>query len=98
MPRKPVSTKSAPRASTGAKPKAVVQAVKPTAAPVKSKTATNPAPKTATNPATKTPISAAPSTEQISKRAYEIWMRKGRPLGQDTQNWLEAEAELKASR
>lgn len=91
MPRKPVSTKRAPRASTGAKPKAVVQAVKPTAAPAKP----NPAPKAA---AGKTPISAAPSTEQISKRAYEIWLRKGRPLGQDTQNWLEAEAELKTQR
>lgn len=96
MPRKPVSTtKSAPRASTGAKPKAAAQAVKPTAAPAKSKPVTTKAP---AKPAAKVPISAAPSTEQISKRAYEIWLRKGRPLGQDTQNWLEAEAELKAKR
>ena len=96
MPRKPVSTtKSAPRASTAAaKPKAVVQPVKPTAAAVKSK----PTAKTPAKPVAKVPISAAPSTEQISKRAYEIWLRKGRPLGQDTQNWLEAEAELKTRR
>lgn len=94
MPRKPVSTKSAPRASTGTKPKAVAQAVKPTAAPAKSKPVT----KVPAKPAAKVPISAAPSTEQISKRAYEIWLSKGRPLGQDTQNWLEAEAELKAKR
>lgn len=89
MSRKPVSTKSAPRASTSAKPKAVVQPVKP-AAPTKSK------PKPKSKPAGKPTISAAPTTEQISVRAYEIWLRKGRPLGQDTQNWLEAEAQLKA--
>ncbi len=43
------------------------------------------------------PTSTPPSKEQIDIRAYEIWLRKGRPLGQDTQNWFEAEAELKAS-
>lgn len=95
MSRKPVSTKSAPRASTGVKPKAEVSSVKPATAPAKPK----PTPKPTANPAAgKTPISAAPSTEQISKRAYAIWLRKGRPLGQDAQNWLEAEAELKTKR
>jgi Protein of unknown function (DUF2934) len=42
-------------------------------------------------------VGQAPSLEQISVRAYEIWLRKGRPLGQDQRNWLEAEAELKAN-
>ena len=43
----------------------------------------------------KTVSLAAPSIEQISVRAYEIWLRKGRPIGRDQDNWLEAEAELK---
>ena len=32
--------------------------------------------------------------ETISSRAYEIWLRKGCPRGQDQENWLEAEHEL----
>ena len=41
---------------------------------------------------------AAPATlthEQIAKRAQQIWEKKGRPVGQDEINWLEAEAQLK---
>ena len=34
--------------------------------------------------------------EQVAARAAAIWDRKGRPHGQDHQNWLEAEAELRA--
>lgn len=34
--------------------------------------------------------------EKISARAYEIWVRKGRPHGKDFENWIEAEAELRA--
>lgn len=34
--------------------------------------------------------------DKITQRAYEIWVRKGRPEGQDEQNWTEAEAELRA--
>ena len=33
--------------------------------------------------------------DQIAQRAYEIWLAKGRPPGQEEQNWHEAEAELK---
>lgn len=91
MSRKIVSTKSAPRTTTGTKP----QAVKPTAAPSQARPATVAPAQPATG---RTAISAAPSTEQIGVRAYEIWLRKGRPLGQDTQNWLEAEAELRTKR
>lgn len=39
--------------------------------------------------------SAMPSHEQIAKRAYEKWVKRGRPNGQHLQDWLEAEAELK---
>jgi hypothetical protein len=44
---------------------------------------------------------AAPSPvkitrEQIAKRAHEIWVKNGCKHGQDEQNWLEAERQLKA--
>ncbi len=35
-----------------------------------------------------------PGFEEISARAYDIWVRKGRPSGQDETNWIEAEKEL----
>ena len=34
--------------------------------------------------------------EQIAKRAYEKWVKRGRPHGSDMQDWMEAEAELRA--
>jgi hypothetical protein len=34
--------------------------------------------------------------EKIAGRAFEIWVRKGRPCGTSEQDWLEAEVELKA--
>ena len=34
--------------------------------------------------------------EKVAARAYEIWLRKGKPPGTEVQNWLEAEAELRA--
>ena len=49
-----------------------------------------------------TPPLAQPATpvkvphEAIAMRAYEKWCRKGRPHGSQHQDWLEAEAELKA--
>jgi len=33
--------------------------------------------------------------DQIAKRAQQIWEKKGRPVGQDERNWLEAEAQLR---
>ncbi len=52
------------------------------------------------------PASATPSTEapveagaavphtQIAERAFLIWLAKGRPHGQDLENWYEAEDQL----
>ena len=40
------------------------------------------------------PVSFPP--EKIASRAYEIWVRRGKPLHAELQNWLDAEAELKA--
>jgi hypothetical protein len=34
--------------------------------------------------------------EKIAMRAYERWVKKGRPQGSQVQDWLEAEAELKS--
>ena len=35
-----------------------------------------------------------PAHDQIAKRAYEIWIAKGRPAGRDLENWQQAEREL----
>jgi len=40
--------------------------------------------------------SAKLTHEQIAKRAEAIWIQKGCQLGQDEQNWREAEAQLRA--
>jgi hypothetical protein len=40
-------------------------------------------------------LKAVPSRPQIAERATAIWRTKGCPRGQDVQNWLEAEAQLK---
>ena len=34
--------------------------------------------------------------EKIAMRAYEKWVKKGRPHGSHEQDWVEAETELKA--
>jgi hypothetical protein len=33
--------------------------------------------------------------DKIAQRAYEKWVKRGRPNGSNEQDWLEAEAELK---
>ena len=50
-----------------------------------------------------TPPQAQPSTsqvkiphEKIAMRAYEKWVKRGQPQGTDVQDWMEAEAELRA--
>ena len=43
------------------------------------------------------PPSASPLVlprDKIAQRAFEIWVRKGRPFGTSDHDWLEAEAEL----
>jgi hypothetical protein len=34
--------------------------------------------------------------EKIAMRAFEKWCKRGQPQGTDLQDWLEAEAELRA--
>jgi Protein of unknown function (DUF2934) len=33
---------------------------------------------------------------QIAARAYELWQERGRPIGSDQEDWLQAERELKS--
>lgn len=42
------------------------------------------------------PPATGPTYEQIAQRAEAIWHKRGRPAGQDEQNWHEAEAQLRA--
>jgi hypothetical protein len=46
-------------------------------------------------PTTSTPSVKVPH-EKIAMRAYEKWCKRGRPSGSQQQDWLEAEAELRA--
>jgi hypothetical protein len=50
----------------------------------------------ATMPTTASPLAAAPSHEAIARRAYLKWQARGCRGGAALQDWLEAEAELKA--
>lgn len=43
-------------------------------------------------------MSSSASADAISRRAYEIWEREGRPEGCDLRHWLEAEQELGGDR
>jgi len=49
----------------------------------------------ATSQPTATPHLMVPH-DKIAMRAYERWIKKGKPQGTHVQDWLEAEAELKA--
>jgi Protein of unknown function (DUF2934) len=42
--------------------------------------------------------SIALTHDEIAARAQQIYEKKGRPQGRDTENWLEAEAELRRER
>jgi hypothetical protein len=38
----------------------------------------------------------APTREQIAKRAFEIYMGRGQTAGRETEDWAQAERELRA--
>lgn len=44
-----------------------------------------------------TDSNSTPTHEQISRRAYEIFIERGQPAGQDLAHWLEAEKQLRAT-
>ena len=58
-----------------------------------SRTVTPPQAQPITQPGT--PILKIPH-EKIAMRAYENWVKRGRQMGSPEQDWLEAEAELRA--
>jgi hypothetical protein len=43
-------------------------------------------------------VDGGPSHEEIQKRAYEIHLERGGEHGQDVDDWLQAEQDLKARR
>jgi hypothetical protein len=47
-----------------------------------------------TQAASEFPVSDSPSHEEISHRAYEIYIERGKQRGNDLDDWLQAELEL----
>lgn len=45
-----------------------------------------------------TTTSKPPTHDEIAARAFQVYVKKGRPEGRDTENWLEAESELHRER
>ncbi len=41
--------------------------------------------------------SRRPTTDQVARRAYEIWEAEGRPGGREREHWVRAEADLDSS-
>lgn len=57
-----------------------------------------PAPQAANTSATATRSPPAPTSEQIARRAYEIYQARGGTHGSSEQDWFQAERELKLGR
>ncbi|MCC7147506.1 MAG: DUF2934 domain-containing protein [Phycisphaeraceae bacterium] len=61
--------------------------------------AATPAPAASSRPAGGTSeVKITLSHDQIAKRAYMIWLAKGKPAGRDAENWLQAVSELRSGR
>ena len=72
----------------------------PSRAPAPAKTtgvAAAPSPTLTAAPAGNPRITVTLTHDQIAKRAYEIWVAKGRPQGKDLENWQQAERELRGA-
>ena len=90
---KTVKTTKTKTTTTAANPAAVSPAQKKA---VKVASAKAPAAPTARPTAVPTaPPRREITTELIAARAYILWEKQGRPLGNDLQNWLLAESQLK---
>jgi DUF2934 family protein len=48
-------------------------------------------------PKTGKAVAAPPSSEEIAKRAYELYLQRGSESGYELEDWLQAEAELIAA-
>ena len=62
----------------------------------RSTTTSASAPQTGKGPQTAATTQACVPLEKVAARAYQKWLLKGCKHGNDKQDWLEAEAELKA--
>jgi hypothetical protein len=49
------------------------------------------------NPSTESSTSQPLGDDAISRRAYELWEKEGRPEGSDLRHWLQAEQDLRTS-
>lgn len=100
-PRKSAPAKSTAKKSRAktkaktAKAKKADKAVPKTVTPAVPVEVVVPTPKAAAAPIEVQPPAAEVTDEQISQRAYEIWIEKGRPYGQEQANWDQAVAELR---
>lgn len=83
MAKNTTTTANAPRKTARSKDAPTAGA---SASPATPATATKPNPVPASKP--------RPTHAEIAKRAFEIWVRKGRPVGRDLENWNDAEREL----
>ncbi len=98
---KPTATKAAPKPTPTAAPVAAAPAPSPKAAATGVTSTKAPTLTVAAKPASSSgccgghTACASPTYEQIAQRAYEIWVAKGRPQGQDIDNWKQAETDLK---
>ncbi len=43
-------------------------------------------------------VKNAPAYEEIAARAHELWIQRGSPHGDPEQDWLKAEAQLRAAK
>jgi hypothetical protein len=48
-------------------------------------------------PADLKPAARQPTHDEIARRAYELWLRRGAPMGTHLDDWLSAERELTAA-
>lgn len=55
-----------------------------------------PRPKVRTMAATRIPVASEPTHEQISARAYEIYIARGTASGGPHADWVQAETEIRA--
>jgi hypothetical protein len=70
----------------------------PKAAPERTEDTKTAAPASTSTPPGKAAASAAPTQEQISRRAYEIFQARGGTHGSSDADWHQAERELKLGR
>lgn len=82
---KKTATKKTEKAEKPGKPEKKTKVAKKTTAAKKA------APKQPTAKKAK----GSPTHDQIAAKAYEIWLSKGQPMGQDDANWAEAVKALK---